>query len=641
MSSLRIQNGSLSALSGKASVTQNGKDAYGRHAFTVGDRIRWLFAFPRALGVFRAVLSLSSDEREDFATYSLTFFSLQGENDIYAVEIDSAFIGVGLYFCRLRLESAFGSIYAYGGNDFHFAQADGYVPPIFQLTLSRFSHEEPAWLYGGVIYHVFVDRFFRAGNAPPSRGTFINPDWENGIPQYPPYPGAPLANNMFFGGDLDGVTEKLSYIASLGTRAIYLSPIFRAASNHKYDTGDYACVDEAFGGERALKRLIAEADKYGIRIILDGVFNHTGADSIYFNRYGNYESIGAYQSKDSPYADWYTFKNFPSEYDAWWGIEILPRLNLKNSACRAYFVGNDGIVSKYASMGIGGMRLDVADELESDFIASIKERLAEKRADAVLYGEVWEDASNKIAYSRRCKYYLGDELDGVMNYPLRTGILRYLREKDPSALAYYFGEVLPNMPKRAADAAMNLLGTHDTLRVLTALGGETPEGKNNDTLSALRMSKTDRRKALSMLKAAYLIAATVPGIPAVYYGDEVGVEGYSDPFNRTPFPWHSIEQELLRHYRRMGEIRKDSLYKDGEFRLLSLTDSFLAFSREDETFSSLTLVNNGKDALRVSLPKDACVLTEQTTFENMLTLAPYDGAVVRISRGSEISIGEL
>ncbi len=640
MSSFRIRGEALSAFRGSAAVRQNEKDAYGRHAFSVGDRLCYSFSFPRTLGVRRASFSLSPDGKEECLVLPLSFSSLEAENDLYTLYLDTTALSVGLYFCRLRLESAYGDIYAYGGNELRFAPADGQIPAVFQLTLSRFSHEAPEWIYGGVIYHVFVDRFFRAGNASPSPGTFINPDWKNGIPQFPPYPGAPLANNMFFGGDLDGVTKKLSYIASLGTRAIYLSPIFRAASNHKYDTGNYAEVDAAFGGEQALARLISEAEKYGIRIILDGVFNHTGADSIYFNRYGNYNSIGAYQSPDSPYADWYTFTEFPNRYEAWWGIEILPRLNLRTPSCRDYFVGEQGIVAKYAALGIGGMRLDVADELESDFIAAIKNRLSEQHKDSVLYGEVWEDASNKIAYSRRCRYYLGEELDGVMNYPLRTGVLRYLRDKDPSALSYYFGEVLPNMPKRIADAAMNLLGTHDTLRVLTALGGESPEGKSNETLSTLRMSKSEREKALHMLKAAYLIAATVPGVPAIYYGDEAGTEGYSDPFNRMPFPWHCVEQELLAFYRRMGEIRKDELYKDGEFRLLSLSRFFLAFSRENDLFAAVTLINNGDEEMRLLLPSEACLLasTQKTghVLSCTLTLAPCEGAVIRLPRGSKL-----
>jgi len=640
MSQFRIHGASVNAVQGNAAVFVGGKDAYGRHAFTVGDRLCYRFAFPRTLGVMAATLSFSSDGRCDFLSLPLSYHSLEDGKDIYTTQIDTdrEELGAGLYFLRLTLRTVFGDLYAYGGNTLRFAKIEADVPAVFQLTISRFAHKEPVWAHGGVIYHVFIDRFFRGGSAPAREGTFINPDWENGTVQYPAYPGAPLANNMFFGGDLDGVRKKISYIASLGTKIIYLSPVFSAASNHKYDTGDYTEVDSAFGGEEALRALIKEAEKYGIRIVLDGVFNHTGADSLYFNRYGRYDSLGAYQSKESPYFHWYNFKSFPNDYETWWGIEILPRLNLSCPDCRAYFIGEGGVISRCADYGIGGMRLDVADELDSDFIAAIKTRLSEKREDSILYGEVWEDASNKIAYSRRCRYYLGDELDGVMNYPLRTGIVRYLREKEPAPLLYYFGEVAPNMPKRAADVAMNLLGTHDTLRILTALGGKSPEGKSNDELVSLRMSKKERTKAKALLKAAYLIAATVSGIPSVYYGDEVGMEGYSDPFNRTTFPWHDIDEDLLEHYRAVAALRKNRVYLDGEMRLLRLDSEILAFSREKNGSCAVTVYNNSEREHTVSFPESTEILFGDRKDGRLLRLAPTECAVLMLHAGDGLYI---
>ncbi|MBO7171270.1 MAG: hypothetical protein J6W28_08855, partial [Clostridia bacterium] len=244
-------------------------------------------------------------------TVSLTFDGTEGKNDGYTCFLDTEKIAIGLYRCVLSFDTPFGKVYATGGNIFRFQRER---TAVFQLTLSRYTHKEPVWLYGGTIYHVFVDRFFRGGNAPLKAGAAWIADWENGIPEYPPYPGAPLANNTFFGGDLYGVSQKLPYIASLGARAIYLSPIFRAASNHKYDTGDYMTVDSMFGGEEALKDLLIKAKEKGIGIILDGVFNHTGSDSIYFNREGNYSTVGAYQSPKSKYYSWYDFQNYPDKY---------------------------------------------------------------------------------------------------------------------------------------------------------------------------------------------------------------------------------------------------------------------------------------------------------------------------------------
>lgn len=640
MSSLRLHGASVHSARGSAAVSVNGRDAYGRHAFTAGDRLCYRFAIPRTLGVTGATLSLSSDEKHNLLSVPLTFLCLENGCDIYVLTLDTEREGLsaGLYFCRLTLESAMGALYAYGGNRLRFDFVRDSVPSVFQLTVSCFSHKEPLWAYGGVIYHIFVDRFYRGGNAPVREGGILKADWEKGEVEYPLYPGAPLANNTFFGGDLDGVRKKLPYIASLGTKIIYLSPVFRAASNHKYDTGDYTEIDAAFGGEGALRSLITEAEKYGIRVILDGVFNHTGADSLYFNRYGNYSGVGAYGGESSPYYNWYTFKHFPDDYEAWWGIEILPRLNLANPDCRSYFIGENGVISKCAALGIGGMRLDVADELDSDFIAGIKNRLCEKNEDAVLYGEVWEDASNKIAYSRRTHYYLGDELDGVMNYPLRTGILRYLRDKDEGALRYYFDEVALNMPKRAADAAMNLLGTHDTVRVLTALGGALPEGKSNKELSTLRMSQKERAHALSMLKAAYLIAATVSGIPSIYYGDEVGTEGYSDPFNRTPFPWHDMDESLLAYYRAVGKLRENDVYLDGEMRLLHLDKGLLAFSREKGDVCAVTVYNNGERNRTLTLPSHASLWIGGTLQESgCLQLFSGECAVLSLCAGDVLS----
>ena len=618
-------------------VRENGADAYGRRAFARGSMIRYELCLPRALAVRGGTLTVRRDGEEKELVFSLSFYALQNGCDVYGVTLDSASLEVGLYFCTLSLQTAYGTRFAEkkGGRLFLSEQPR----MAFQLSLYERKHQSSDWLLGGVIYHVFVDRFFRGGNASPSEGALMLSDWENGIPEYPPYPGAPLKNNTFFGGDLDGVRKKLPYIAALGVRAIYLSPIFRSPSNHKYDTADYLEVDSMFGGNEALSRLIEEAERYSIRLILDGVFNHTGADSRYFNRYGHYPEVGAYQSKASPYFDWYSFSDYPNRYEAWWGIPILPRLNLSVPTCRDYFVGQNGVISHYAKMGIGGMRLDVADELDGSFIASIKQRLCESVPDAVLYGEVWEDASNKIAYDRRTSYYSGAELDGVMNYPLRTGLLSYLRNGDAQALSYYLGEVLPNMPKWAADLAMNLLGTHDTVRVLTALGGVPHEGKSNDELAHLRMTAGERARAIRLLRLAYLVAATLPGVPSVYYGDEVGLEGYFDPFNRRPFPWHAIDEELLSWYRMLAEVRKHPVYREGELRLLHLDGKALLFVREGEGEYALTACNNDEERqMHLTLSHSAFVLTERGRTATTLTLLPKTGAVLLFSERAEIAL---
>jgi glycosidase len=362
-----------------------------------------------------------------------------------------------------------------------------------------------------------------------------------------------------------------------------------------------------FGGDDALSELITEAKKRGIGIILDGVFNHTGADSIYFNRYGTYPTLGAYQSKQSDFYGWYTFNSHPDDYVSWWGIEILPRINTGNPSFESFIL--DKVIPKYRDMGIAGMRLDVADELSDDFIKRIKKALSEK-GDTLLYGEVWEDASNKIAYGKRKRYYLGKELDGVMNYPLRDGIIRYIKKADASALLYALNDVTDNAPKHIRDVQMNVLGTHDTERILTVLGGECAEGKSNKELSSLRMKNEEREYATVLLKSAYTVIATLPGIPSVFYADEAGLEGYSDPFNRMPYP-NSPCNELLSHYRKIGEIRRNaSVYADGNFELIVLTEELLAFSRYKNKDVYLTVYNNATVPYSVDFEKATEELTE-------------------------------
>ena len=286
------------------------------------------------------------------------------------------------------------------------------------------------------------------------------------------------------------------------------------------------------------------------------------------------------------------------------------------------------------------MRLDVADELSSSFIEQTKNRLAAEVSDAVLYGEVWEDASNKIAYGKRRSYYQGKELDGVMNYPLRTGLVSYIREKRTEALSYYFNEVLPNMPKRVADLSMNLLGTHDTVRIATALSAPSPEGRTNKELSLLRMTEKERERAVQLVMAAYTVIATLEGVPSIYYGDEVGLEGYSDPFNRMPFPWGRENKTLLKHYQKIGALRKKKAYADGAFRLVRLNKDCLAFTREKKNTVFLTVYNNSPRPLSFLLPDSAKLLIGKTEREEKTKshiLAPEAAIVVSLQQGDTVS----
>lgn len=569
-------------------------------AFTLKDEIKLVLSVSRRSYLKNVTLSLfSQDGKTELLTAGFAYTASVGAFDEYELSLPAEKLGVGLYFARICIESFTKVLYGYQGEDeIVFVDGNDRAADI-QLSVSDFHYDKPSDFYGGIIYQIFVDRFNRSGKTNVRDGAVLVDDWSCGVPEFPDYPGAPLKNNTFYGGTLDGITDKLDYIQSLGANIIYLSPIFESVSNHRYDTADYMRVDSLLGGDKALKRLICECKKRGVKLILDGVFNHTGADSVYFNRYSRYPNVGAYQSKDSDYYGWYNFTEYPNKYDAWWGIEILPRLNLSAPSCRNFFLGKDGVVEKYVNMGIDGLRLDVADELSDDFIAEIK-NILNKNKSSILYGEVWEDASNKIAYDKRKEYYLGLELDGVMNYPLRTGLLDYVMKSDTQKLRYAVSDIIRNAPKRVTDAQMNLIGSHDTERILTAIGASSSEGIPNSVLREKRMTVKERERAEKILKALWCILSTLPGIPTIFYGDEAGLEGYSDPFNRMPYPWGNESEDLLSHYRTIGDIRrKNSVYTVGGFELLHLSKSAFAFKRFIGRKALVTVFNNSQEDITV------------------------------------------
>lgn len=590
---VRLNFSHLLACHGRFLYGDGQEDSDSRRAFERGGVLCFTLSLPRQLGATEASVSVRSDESGETRTVPLAWGGIQGADDLWCGELDTSEMGTGLYFLRpaFRGMAGEGSALKIAGSGCRFVSGltGDYT---FQLTLYHFRYAEPTWMRGGILYQIFVDRFARGADTPVREDAILNPDWENGMPQYPAYPGAPLANNMFFGGNLQGVTRKLDYLASFGVTCLYLNPIFEAYSNHKYDTGNYLKIDEMFGGEDAFDELISEIKKRGMHLILDGVFNHTGDDSVYFNRYGRYPTLGAYQSKESPYYEWFDFQNYPDKYTCWWNIPILPRINTQVPSCRDFFLGEGGVIDRYARRGVDGFRLDVVDEYPDGFVSGLKERLAASAPDSILYGEVWEDASNKIAYGYRRHYFQGEQLDGVMNYELRDGIIRFLRYHDPEKLRYALTEVMPNTPHRVQNYQMNLLGTHDTVRILTALAGEEPAGHTTKELAEMRMTEEQRTLAVRRLRLAYLMLVTLPGIPTIYYGDEAGSEGYADPFNRMPYPWHHTDEDLLAFYRAVGALRHSRReYAEGDFRLLHLDSDTAAFSRTLGTARSLTLVN--------------------------------------------------
>lgn len=396
----------------------------------------------------------------------------------------------------------------------------------------------PDWFGRGVTYQIFPDRFCRLA-VPDGHGMvgqrLVHQRWDD-TPQWQPDKAGEIRNNDYFGGSLLGIISKLDYLQSLSVSTLYLCPIFEADSNHRYNTADYRRIDPMLGTEEDFRQLCREAHRRGIRVLLDGVFNHTGSNSRYFNAQGFYPELGAAQSQDSLYFDWYSFHPWPTDYDAWWGVRTLPAVNEEAPTYRDFIVrSQDSVVRHWLRQGADGWRLDVADELPDDFIAEIRQAMESEKPDSFLLGEVWEDGSNKIAYSRRRRYLLGRETHGLMNYPFRTAALAWLRGGDASAFRRDMEEIRENYPPAAFYSGLNILGTHDTPRLLTMLGAaRTPESK--DDRAAYRLSPEELDMGLARLRLGALLLYSFPGSPTVFYGDEAGMQGFEDPLNRGTYP---------------------------------------------------------------------------------------------------------
>ncbi len=496
------------------------------------------------------------------------------------------------YSCSLKITSV--GLYFYGfefGGDFY-GQGYDYTAEKnscekYRLTVYREDYETPERIKGGIIYQIFPDRFCRVGDVN-ANGRLLHERWDE-TPVWKFTEKGEILNNDFFGGNFKGIESKLDYLKSLGVTAIYLNPITKAYSNHRYDTGDYMKIDELLGTETDFKSLVAAAKEKNVEIILDGVFNHTGADSKYFNKYGSYADVGAYQSRSSKYYEWYNFIKYPDVYESWWGFKSLPTLNKKNEEYREFVSGENGVISHYMDFGISGYRLDVVDELPDDMVAEIRNAVKRKNKDAILIGEVWENATDKIAYGVRRKYFLGNELDSVMNYPLYNSSIDFVLNKKGLAFKRTVSDMIDNYPKPALDCLMNVTGTHDTVRLVTRLSGLTANSR--EEMAITRIAENEMPAVIEKVKKVLLINYTVSGVPSVYYGDELGMQGFKDPFNRQTFTGED-KYGLLEFVRRLGKIRRSiDLFKDGDLTFEYADNETVAYSRKRGDRKVYILIN--------------------------------------------------
>ncbi|WP_249317857.1 glycoside hydrolase family 13 protein [Yeguia hominis] len=530
----------------------------------------------------------------------------------------------GLWFYHFEMDTADGRIPLgrSNGGEAAFGSTEDW-----QITVYSKAFETPDWLAGGILYQIFPDRFFCSGtpkrHVPQDRR--LHASWEE-QPQWQPDADGEITNQDYFGGDLKGIEEKLPYLQSLGVTSIYLNPIFEAHSNHRYNTADYSKIDPMLGTEADFRALCAAAKQKEIRILLDGVFSHTGSDSIYFNRNGRYGDGGAYRQADSPYRSWYSFSHWPDRYDCWWGFLTLPNTQKTDPGFCNYINGESGIVRKWLAAGASGWRLDVADELPDPFLQALRTAAKAEASDALVLGEVWEDASNKCAYGKRRRYLLGDQLDSVMNYPFRDAVLGFVSGRDAAQMLETIMRILEHYPPQVVRVLMNHIGTHDTERALTVLAGEPAGNRGRAWQSAQKLSDETRKAGLRKMRLASLMQYTLPGVPCIYYGDEAGMEGYRDPFNRGTYPWGQEEQPLLDWYRTLGALRRENpVFREGSFQPVFAAGNTMAYCRTDGVHEVLIALHAADCEAKIPVP--ACWETSQVKLgslpENgMLSLPP-------------------
>ena len=489
----------------------------------------------------------------------------------------------------------------------------------FRLTVSATGFRTPEWFQHSVMYQVFPDRFAFTSDGTAESGILyhralgqtpdLHPDRSEEVRWQPRPFEKDYIPDDFYGGTLKGIREKLPYLKNLGVTCLYLNPIVESRSNHRYDTSDYLRVDPILGTNEDFSALCKEAEQQGIRIICDGVFSHTGADSRYFNRDGHYPNTGACQKEPSPYDTWYDFRHFPDDYRSWWGFRELPEVNELDPAWQKFVVtGENSVVRQWLRHGASGWRLDVADELPDEVLELIRQTSKEENVDNVVLGEVWEDAVLKESYGSRRRYALGTALDSVMNYPFRSAVLNYLHGRiNAFELADFLIAQQMHYPQPLYRSLMNLLGSHDVERLRNALASPVT-WKDMARADQLAMEATltpeDWQRADRLERLAFAIQFVIPGVPCIYYGDELAMTGTNDPFNRRPMRGElNREAESLRdEVRRLVHQRNaHPALNRGEASFLAIDADVLLILRHSSEETLLTVVNRADEERRYAL----------------------------------------
>ena len=566
-----------------------------------------------------------------------------GEEDgcrLYSAEYEAKYSDVHYYYFSY---TSHGCRHYIKKKDVHYGSLDD--GDLFQLTVYGKEYYTPDFLKGGVMYQIFPDRFCKSGktheNIPSDR--VIREDW-GGTPYYKPDENGHVWNNDYFGGDFAGIQSKLDYLEGLGVTCIYLNPIFESHENHRYNTANYMKADPMLGTNEEFAELCREAKKHGISVILDGVFSHTGADSVYFNKFSRYDTAGAYNSPESPYYEWYSFINYPDTYEAWWGIDTLPNVWENNESYTEFICGDDGVLNYWLSLGAAGYRLDVADELPDMFLNNLRKCVKGFDSDKIVIGEVWEDASNKESYGVKRRYLLGRQLDSVMNYPFREAVISYVMGGNAADLMNSVMTIVENYPKPTVDVLMNFVSTHDIERAINRLGGENCDDKSKDWMAERWLTPEQYQHGKELLKTAMAFIFFLPGVPSIYYGDEAGLQGYKDPFNRRCYPWGSEDTELIAYTSELARIRKSlPEMKDGHIRFLCCEGDTVGFMRTTGNSASAVFINRGVNDAYVRCDSQLLGGFDVNSvicgsYENdCVKIVPHGYTVVKCSKFQEIS----
>ena len=530
-------------------------------------------------------------------TVLMDYKKKQGPYDIFRGSFRFPECGLFFYFFRITTETGGFRLFKFGD------ETNMEAGDCWQVSCVPADFTTPDWAQGALIYQIFPDRFAKAGKCDLTgklEPYTVHKNWDEEVHWQPTKEGLVL-NNDFYGGNFKGIIEKMDYIASLGVEIIYLNPISKSFSSHRYDTGDYKTVDPMLGTEEEFTAMCKAAHDRGIKVVLDGVYSHTGSNSLYFNREKTFPGEGAFQSQQSPFYSWYTFHNWPYAYNSWWGFDTLPTVNKMNPNFIEYIItGEDSVVEHWLKAGADGFRLDVVDELPDEFVRLLKQRIRQIRPDALLIGEVWEDASNKHSYGVRRRYFVDGILDSAMNYPFRNAIINFIRGWDNGpGLKDTVMTIAENYPPQVFLCNMNLLGTHDTARVLTALV-DNYEGPREEQAKRF-LSRSQYVTAQERLMMASFLQYTLPGSPSLYYADEAGMEGHKDPFNRRSFPWGKEDPELMAHFRQLGRLRKVCpALKKGNIEFFKADDRRIGFTRTDGKSKIRVYLNRGSEPWEIA-----------------------------------------